>query len=184
MTTRKMITSPLGGMSIYFREKTRQTGAILDNVEDSLLELYPAGYTKPSKQDKVSRQKVHELLFKEAQKLSTEGQLFPFDACYHNVILVPEPDNGFDTNAIRIVLQAHGGQLAIAHGKDLGYVPKKISRQVAQNIALFTEGRILKVREKFHDKYYTTKVILGYGNHKFVSHAEQSLERFIGLLED
>jgi hypothetical protein len=171
-------------MSIYFREKTRKTGAILDNVDDQLIELYPAGYTKPSKQDGANRQKVHELLFKAAQELGTDGQLFPFDACYHNVILVPEPENQYDPHAVRVVLQSHGGRLSIAHGKDLGYVPKKISRQIAQNIGLFTEGRVLKVRENFHDKYYTTKVMLGYGNHQFISRTERSLERFIGLLEE
>lgn len=184
MTMTRKTTSPLSSLSVYFREKSAKTGGIMDNVDEQCIELYPAGYSKPSRQDGCSRQKVHEMLFKAAKELGTHEQLYPFDAFAHNIVLVPEPSNQYDPHAVKVILNSQSSLLAQAHGMDLGYVPKKISRMVATHIRMFGEGRIYKVREKFHDKYYSAKVILGYGDHKFISHVEKSLERFVDLLED
>ena len=184
MTTTQ--SSPLGSLSVYFKESSAQTGGIKDCPTQQCIELYPAGYTKPSKITGESRQEVHKLIWTAAQQLGKEELLFPFEGLEHNIKLVREPENAYDKFAVRVMFTSSDPKLALIHNRDLGYIPRKISKQIFTNLASISGGRILKVRENFHDKYYTTKIVLSYHPDGFERNvrADIDLDRFDDLLED
>jgi hypothetical protein len=176
--------SPLGDASVHYREKKNSNGGIVDNVEMGQLEIYPAGYSQPSRRDGGNRQKAHEKVYERAVQLGTHEELYPLKGECHNVVLVPEPDNPYDANAVRVVLQGTAGTpLEDVGGKELGYIPKRISALISRNIDRISRGKIMKVRSGFHNKYYTTKVAFLYGPREFQSSEEKDLTRFSDLFE-
>lgn len=182
---RTMNPSVLGSLSEFYRTKSQQRGSILDLPDRGQLELYPAGYTKPSERDNCSRQDIYKELWQAAVVLNTENESYPLGKKGHNIILIPDPSNEHDPNAIHVILQtAEGTPLSHLNGKDLGYVPKKINIQILQNMNMINGGRILKVRSKFHEKYWTAKIVLGYGDMTFSAVSKTTLNRFAAILDE
>lgn len=186
MTTRMTLTnqSPLGSASQFYQVKKQSQGSILDIPNKGLLELYPAGYTKMSYRDNISRQDTYKRVYELAVQNTVEDQLFPFGKDDHNIELVPDPESPYDTNAIHVILRTSGGPLAELNGKDLGFIPRKINQNILQHIELIHGGRIYKVRANFHKKYYTAKVVFGYGANTFGKLSLSSMARFASILEE
>lgn len=173
--------SILGSISPMYQIKKSENSAILDIPERSQIELYPAGYTHLSQRDDLPRQDVHRRIYEAAVIKGTEDNLAPLGTNSHWLELVPDPNNRHDRNAIHIILRASSGELAHLDGRDLGFVPKKINKQVLENIGMFSGGYVLKVRRAVHKKYFSAKVVLQYGE-KTTKRA--TLERFSAILED
>lgn len=182
--TRLANESPLGDASQFYQVKKQSQGAILDIPDKGILELYPAGYTKPSNRDGISRQETYQLIWEAAVQLQSEEELFPFGKDNHNVRLLHDPENPYDKNALHLILEAKDGPLVALNGRDLGFIPKKINQNVLRGINLIHGGRIFKVRSKFHTKYYSLKVVLGYGANTFSKLSVTSLSRFAAILEE
>lgn len=156
----------------------------MDQPNKGILELYPAGYTKPSTFDKVSRQEVHKAIYRIACDFGTEDQLYPFGKTgTHNIELVPIANNLYDPNATMIRLIADPNSL-LGHlnGRDLGFIPMRISEMVKRSIAMFTGGAILKTREEVFGKYCQCKIILSYGEVKFASLDRTARNRFAAIM--
>jgi len=185
MTEKTVRTSVLGDASQLYQVKSNAQGAILDQPERGLLELYPAGYTKPSNRDNVSRQEVFKSIYELAVSKGIEENSYPFEQNTHNITLLPDPANPFDKNAIHLILNApKGSPLNFLNGKDLGFIPKKINTNILRNIELINGGRILRVKCNFHKKYYGAKIIFAYGPNTFEPASTLSLSRFSAILED
>jgi len=176
--------SPLGLSSQTFQEKKNSKGAILDQPDRGTLELYPAGFTKPSLMDGVSRQQVHKAIYEQAQKLGTSEDLYPFGKTgTHSIQLVPLHDNEWDPNATMIQLVADSDSpLAHLNGRDLGFIPLKISSLVKRNISMFTGGAILKTRAEVYKRYWQCKVILSYGEAQFAPLDRTARNRFAAIM--
>jgi hypothetical protein len=68
---------------------------------------------------------------------------------------------------------------------DIGWCPKRISQQVFRNIDIVKGGRILRIRANYHEKYYTAKVIFGYGDGTtLVGSGLGESTRFIDIAEE
>lgn len=176
--------SPLGMESHAFREKKKSRGAIHDQPDKGVLELYPAGFTKPSTADGVSRQEVHRLIWEAAVWRGTEDQLYPFGKQgTHSIELVHVLDNQFDPNATMIRLVADpDSPLHSLDGRDLGFIPGRISGPVSKNISMFTGGAILKTRAEVHGRYWQCKVILSYGEALFAPLDRTARNRFAAIM--
>ncbi len=190
MTTEKTrtTTSPLGSASQLYRTKKNETGSILDMPDKGLLELYPAGYTKPSNREGISRQELYKQLYELAVALGTEDHLFPFKKSSHNIRLLHDPLNPYDINAIHLILEVTDDEdpLKKLKGRDLGFIPKRINQNILRGFKLINGARILKVKCNFHKKFYGAKIILAYGNTHFNTRigGSMSLNRFRDILED
>lgn len=185
MTEIKEITSPLGDLSKLYLTKSSSGGGILDVPSRGIIELYPAGYTKPSNRDGCTRQHVHKALWEFAVSKNMEETAFPFGQGSHHITLLHDPDNQFDKNAIHLILNTPVDSiLRPLHGKDLGFIPMRINAQLLKNIETIGSGRILKVKSNFHHKYYAAKIVLAYGNTSFDPPSTRSLSRFSAILED
>jgi len=188
MTTIKR-TSPLGSASNIYLVKSNEHGAILDQPAKGLIELYPAGYTKPDR-DGESRQKSYGIIYNTAVSLETEENLYPFKKETHKLVLLPDPLNPFDARAIHIILRANNkSPLHRLDGADLGFIPKKINTYILNALTnpdkvQLLSGRILKVKANFHKKYYSAKVIFPYGGNSFDRASTISLSRFSHILEE
>lgn len=176
--------SPLGIRSSEFQVKKNSKGAIFDQPDKGVLELYPAGYTKPSTWDKVSRQEVHKAIYEKACILGTEDQLYPFGKTgAHNIELVPIHNNQFDPNAIMIRLVADDNSPLVKYNlRDLGFIPQRISEQIRKNIGMFTGGAILKTRAEVYGRWYHCKVILTYGEAEFAPLDRTARSRFAAIM--
>ena len=60
--------SPLGDAQYLYLTKSQKGGNIVDNTKYKYIEIYPAGYTKPSNHNHENRQEVHKKLFYAAVK--------------------------------------------------------------------------------------------------------------------
>ena len=182
----KSSPSPLGAQSSAYRVKTSEKGSILDNPELGLLEFYPAGYTKPDKMG-GSKQDIYKALYETAVSRNKEAQLYPLGKDTHNVLLIPEFDNPHDPNAMIVRLTGFDDDKELAQwsSRDLGYIPMKISKVLAPNRGMITQGRILKVRNAVHGKYYSAKIVLSYSNEDIFSPMDiTSSRRFSFILEE
>jgi len=188
MTTTRNLTSILGHASQLYRSKRNETGSILDSPEKGLLELYPAGYTKPSNRDGQSRQELYKALYEIAVSKGAEGNLYPFEKDTHNITLLPDPSNPFDEHAVHLILEVSNVNSPLYHlnGRDLGFIPKKINQNILRGIDIFNGGRILKVKCNYHKKFYGAKVILAYADTHFDARPGMvmSLSRFADILEE
>jgi len=181
-------TSPLGSASQLYRTKKNETGSILDQPERGLLELYPAGYTKPSNRDNCSRQDLYKQLYELAVSLGTEEHLYPFEKDSHNITRLHDPRNIHDMNAIHLILDIASIQspLLFLSGRDMGFIPRRINANIIIRMKLINGIRILKVKCNFHKKFYGAKVVIAYGNTSFNPRigGSMSLDRFTNILED
>jgi hypothetical protein len=177
-------TSALGLSSAHYLTKTSEKGSILDQPELGLLEFYPAGYTKPDKENN-DRQVVYQALYEEAVRRDKEEQLYPLGKEGHDIVLIPDFDNPHDKHAmvVRLVVFGEKDPLYRFNGRDIGFVPMKITSALAPNRGMISQGRILKVRNGVHAKYFSAKVVLSYGE-RFSTLDRTSAVRFSSLLED
>ena len=184
MEKTKTDKSPLKAKSSLYWIKKNSRGSILDQPDKGLIEIYPAGYTKPSDKDGVSRQDVHKKIYDTALSLKTENQLYPFGRQgSHFIELIPESDNQHDPNAIAIVLRAYPeSSLHHLDRRDLGYIPMKISSAVKKNIRMFTGGAILKVKAEVFGEYWQCKLVLSYGEAVFTPLEPVARNRFSAIL--
>ena len=187
MMTKTLTTkSPLGDAQTLYKEKSQKNGNILDHTDYEYIELYPAGYTKPSRIDGGNRQDVYKEMFNLAVVAEKEMEQFPFGKDGYEIMLLPERDNQFDKNAVRLVLSVMDKThpLANLHGRELGYIPMKISKFFGKTNSKVTCAKILKVRSEVHGKYYNAKIAIGYGDNYFVKATKKSLKRFEYILDE
>lgn len=178
--------SILGDVSKYYQTKTQEGGGILDEPHSGKIEMYPAGYTKPSNRDNRPRQSVYQALWETAVSQSKESELYPFGIEGHNVEIIHDPNNPHDKNALHLILRVgENSKLPrTLDGADLGFIPKKINQQILKKVDEIHGGRILKVKANFHGKYWGAKVVLGYGNTTFNALAPTELGRFRGIMDE
>ena len=181
----KATNSPLGIYSSQYKVKASEKGSILDQPELGLLEFYPAGYTKPDQQGN-SRQEIYQVLYEMTVASFKESQLYPIGKDTHNVALFTDFDNPHDKCAMTVHLEIHNitSPLYRFNGRDIGFVPMKISHVLAPNRQMISQGRILKVRNAVHGKYYSAKVILSYGDTKFSGLDRTSSTRFSSIMDE
>lgn len=181
MTTK----SPLGDASSIYQTKKQETGSIFDRPSLGLLELYPAGYTKPSERDGHNRQETHNTLWSLAVHGKVEDNFYPFEKNNHSVILIPDVGNKFDPHAINLILQVTdiNSPLYCLDGKDLGFIPMRISKYISRNKNMIHKGMILKVKSNFHKKFCGTKIMFTYGDP--IQHMkDHTLSRFSMIMEN
>lgn len=188
-TTSQRTDTPLGGIGKLYLEKKNSQGAIHLKPEEKTLELYPAGYTKNSSRDGNNRQAALKSLYEIAVNMGTQDMLYPFEEVPHNIKLVHQRNNPKDPYAMYVVIDAPvpGSMLGHLDGRDLGYVPLKVSEHVHKHGligGLITGGRILKIRANFHSKYYTCKVIFGYGDSPIGCSDFGQTTRFVDLVDE
>lgn len=170
---------------LYLGPYTEDSG-IKDNPRLKELEFYPAGFTHISKFNKTpfgQRQSVYSHIWMIAVNLRTENRLYPFKESELSITLKPDPTNVFDKNAIHVMLHANpnGVLQKFKDPIDLGFVPMKISKAMAPNLDMFVKGDILQVKNKVHDKFYTAKIIISYGEK---IGERNDFNRFTTILED
>lgn len=173
--------SILGSTSSLYQIKKSENSSILDIPARAEIELYPAGYTHLSNRDDLSRQRTHRDIYEAAVVKGTEDNIAPLGTSNHTLELVHDPHNKFDKSAIHIILRAASGPLAHLDGRDLGFIPKKINKQILKNIQMCSGGYVQKVRSQVHKKYFSVKVVLQYGEK---TAKRTTLERFSAILED
>jgi len=179
-------TNPLDSKASLYLKKLNKNGAIHLKPLEQTLEFYPAGYTKSGRRGH-SRQNVLQQMWELAVSLGTEDSLYPFDRISHNIRLVHTRSNPKDPHAMYVVLESPtpGSSLGHLDGRDIGWVPQRISEQIHKNEDMIMGGRILKIRSKFHEKYYTAKIILGYGkNSNIVGSDMGQSTRFADMMEE
>ena len=175
--------SPLGDLSSLYNEETTTT--IIDFPEMGILRLNPAGYTKPSNRDNVSRQEIHAAITNLAIKKNLNELKYPFGQDgNHSIKLVRDPANKYDRYAIHLILKINSNSLLPSSwdGKDLGFIPAKISRSLSNDINYFTGGAIFSVEEQLHNKYFLVKVALSYGSTAFSKLDFVARNRFSAIL--
>jgi len=183
MAKTNQTNSPLGEASEHFQVRggNGYTG-IYDRIKEGLLELYPAGYTQSSARDSCNRQDTYRAIWEQAVQEEREDDQFPFGSKQHKVELVPEPHNQYDKFAVAIILRTEkGSPLEHLDGKDLGYVPKKISKFLSQNTRMITAGKLFKLKKGHHKKYFGIKVIFSYGETDLDPSIRPSMKRFTRL---
>jgi hypothetical protein len=144
---------------------------IKENLDDNYFEFYVAGYTKQC--EGVETQPNHALLYKGAISYAhmnnialpmgqPDEYLFPFGKKNDvaKVLLIPEPNNPYDPNALKVKVVVNKIWASDIPNQELylGYVPKLISRIVSHNLENLADGWIKKVRTVFKGNKYTTKV--------------------------
>jgi len=133
--------------------------------------------------DNKNRQALYREIWQEAVHLGTEEKIFPFGKKNHRIELIPDKENGFDPCAVRIILRTNEGEvLSRFDGRDMGYIPARISKYIKENLEMFTGGVILKVKNLYHKKYYEAKILLSYGDTLMVNN--RSMNRFSAILEE
>lgn len=184
--TRIPTNNPLGGKAHLYLEKQPSKGSIHLKPREETLEFYPAGYTKVSPLNGKNRQSTLQSLYEIAVHHKAENILYPFDEFPYTLQLAHQRNNPKDPHAMYVVLRSPvpGSMIGHLDGCDLGYVPMRISEEVHKHMDLFNGGRILKIRANFHKKYYTCKVIFGYGQ-AFISSGDfGQTTRFIDLADE
>lgn len=169
---------------MYLVKSSKHAGIYL-NPDECTLELYPKGYTQLSYKDARPRQVTLKKLWEQAVMMGTENQLYPFGTISHTISLVPDPNNSYDKNALQVIL--HWNPIETfpnLNGKDLGFIPSRISEVVNKNLEMISGGRILKVRANWHKKYYTAKVILGYNGVLEEFSGQGSSVRFLDIMDE
>jgi hypothetical protein len=188
-TKKKSNPSILGPKHPQYKTRTAQNGHILDLPEEGILELYPAGFTKPvnsGERKGVNRQVVFRELWEIALRLEKEAKDFPFGKHQgHYVCLEPDEENPADPNAISLMLYADiGHPLRHLNGADLGYVPMRISDVVKANLNMFRDGKIKYVRNAVHKKHFGARLVLKYGDQALSASRTLVAKRFRALMEE
>ena len=147
------------------------SSSIIDHPEQQCIEFYPAGFSKPTSQNK-SRQLLHSWLWDITVNNMVTGVKYPFGKDTHNIILVPEPTNKYDPYAIKVEFRALNTTNGVRvfntsqHNYntffELGYVPRSISKTFSKHLDTITSGEILCVEDKVYGELYRTKVIFHY----------------------
>jgi hypothetical protein len=179
--------SILGEKSNLFCTKTQEGGGILDVPSAGTLEFYCAGYTKPDDHG-TNRQEWHQRIYAESVKRDTEDRLMPLPMEEYQINFIHDKDNKFDINraALKIILTPLSMELkkVFSCRVDLGFVPQRINASVLKNQSMINNIKILKTRESFHDKYYTTKLIVAYGHNRLGLKDIQNALRFCDMLDE
>ena len=160
----------------------RNATGIQDHPEQSYFEFYPAGYAHYTR-DQVSRQIFHMQIFQQALKENPDSEnietlLFPLDVDEHSIILVQDPNNDKDPYALSVFLLVGDEKF------DIGYVPIKISKHINQSYDRITEGRVYRVKENAYGKYYSTKIVIGYDDRRFLGKNTLSYERLADIVDE
>lgn len=185
MTKKQIKENPLGSKACIYLEKKAKNGAIHLKPEKYTLEFYPTGCTKYSP-SLNGAQVALKALWNLAVVLRTEDQLYPFKKIDHNICLVHQRDNPEDKHAMFIVLVAStvGNLMYKLDGLNIGWCPKCISKQIYENLSIIKGGRILKVCSVFHKRYYTAKVVFGYGESELIGIDLGESTRFIDIMDE
>lgn len=176
-TKEKTENEILGAITNFYSVKRN---GILVDTEKRTLEFYPAGYTKPTSTG-TARQTYYHQIYKAAIIKATENNHLPFGNASHNIRIVHQPINQYDSNALQVLLEVkdiEGLQGTI----DLGFVPKKINTGLLGNLSQIKEGKIFKVGKKVNDKFYAAKVILFYSKNGYLDHLTPTSKRFRRLM--
>ena len=188
MMTQEILTkNPLGSYGKIYTVKKNSNASIYLNTDAKTLEFYPVGYTKHSDKDYLPRQNTLKYLFEQAVSINTEQQSYPLDSIPYNLKLVHIHDNASDQYALRVVIDCPHVDSKLHHldSKDIGWSPKRISRNLTLGNNMITGGRILKIKNNWHNKYYTCKVIFSYGiNSPFRNNNSECIVRFINIMDE
>lgn len=173
--------SPLGNKSLAYLTAKPESASILLKSREQTLEFYPAGYTKPSSFMRVSRQVNYMLAYELAVSNNREDKLYPISSSDYE-LEIRHVENSHDKYACLIVYKPNESSHLASW--DLGYVPKRISKEICQNLNLINKGYILKVKANFNKRLYGCKVIFGYGNTFKAEDNSDLYSRFVDILED
>lgn len=176
--------SPLGAKTRLYLKKESKNGSILLIPEEQTLEFYPVKYTKTG-DIPISHQHVLQQIWDIAVSKQTENCIYPLDDVRYNIRLV-KFNSTKDPYKMRVVVKSPvpGSILSHLDGLDIGYCPMRISKEVHENLSMFNSGRILKIRAEFHKKYFTAKVIFGYGKSRLINTDLNESNRFFDMAEE
>ncbi len=177
--------NPLGSKASLYLTKEPKNGSIHLIPDEETLEFYPTGYTKVGNDGKA-RQDVLKEIWNLSVSRRTENMLYPLGNNGYNIRLVHQYDNPKDSDALYVVIESPNinSQLSHLDGIDIGWCPMRISKEVHKNLGMIRGGRILKIRAEFHKKYYTAKVIFGYGKSGIISTDLGENSRFIDIMDE
>lgn len=160
-------------------------GKIFEDQNAKVVEFWPAGYSQsflspckniPGAAEKINRQEFYAQLYKEAEDLGTESNLFPFANVKYKILFVPEPHNKYDPCALKIEISTPDN--GYWNDYSVGYVPAKINQLVIANKERISDKRILTVTNNLNDKFYCARIALGYDGTILNDIEDKSLERF------
>lgn len=175
--------------SALYRTSTAEGGGIIDCPEKGTLEFYCAGFTKPDI-NSVNRQEYHRKIFLSAARSGRENESFPLPLEDYQIRIIHDHENKFDNAALKILLYPVSENLRkdfpyiTPNGIDLGFVPARINTCLLINMDMINDIKILKTRKEFHEKYYTTKIVIAYGHNKLSQKFLSSGNRFLGILDE
>jgi len=129
---------------------------------------------------------LYQALYERAVTLDQETHNYPLGTRHHDIILVPDIGNPYDKHATLVKLQIYDEHdpLYQWNGADMGFIPMKISGLIAPNRAQLHSGRILKVKNAVHVKYYSAKVVMSYGTTQFSGLDPTTIARFNAIVEE
>lgn len=152
-----------------FREKTSNSG-IWCRHEDKELEFYVEGISKLN-EDNVNRQEYIGKIVEQAKKNNPDekdirNKLYPI-GMDHFVKLFPKASE-YSAWDINICIES-----PITDNKlvQVGKVPLSLAPYLHVTPARITDAKIYKCGEKFHNKFYTLKIVLAYDGKKLDSMA-------------
>lgn len=161
---------------------------IREDVDTRTISFYIAGYTKTCAG--VLVQENHKELFVCQANYPTGVWTPPVT----NIILEPDLDNKFDSNAVLVKakIDPHAGGTALLHNlcqtKVLGYVPRVISSEVKKRISCLSGGRVVKTKQipkhtKNGDTFtYATRIEFSYDTNQSLRTEDD--DRFMLILDD
>jgi len=161
---------------------------ILDDTKNKILYIVPAGFSQSE-----DRKNYYRATYEKAVTLGSEKKSNPFGVDSHSVILQPDPTNPYDKFAIQIGIRFDEsnympkGCCQLQIWKQIGYVPKRVSKLLTKNFKLLQQGSLYSVHAMFDKNLYYVRVAIPYGHKESSSHSAQNrlnAIRFKGILED
>ena len=160
----------------------RNSTGIMDRPEEQYFEFYPAGYSHKTPTGEA-RQDFHKSIFDRAVNNNpdvnnVEDVIFPISVDDHKIILVKDQGNPYDPHALTVYLVFDEKKY------NIGHVPMKISEVIDKQFDRLSEGKVYKVREKAYGKHYSTKVVVGYDECRFLGEHTLACERLSDILDE
>jgi hypothetical protein len=160
---------------------------ILDDTENNILYIIPAGYTQRDGKG-IVRSLYYKSLYNKAVSLKSERRRYPLGENSHKIILKPEPSNPYDQYAVRIGIVFDDKSKTPENftnqtWKEIGYIPKVISKLITKNIPMLKEGKLTALQANYADRIYFGRIEIPYGSSLVKNYKNCNIQRITDILE-